>query len=155
MRCTRGVNFDVGHGAGSFSFDVAEKCTADGFGPGTVSSDVHRYNIRGPVFDLLTTLVQISCISDITLEEVIAFATQRPASTRFRWLTLSGRLRVGADADVSIIRLLDGDFELTDARGATRQGKQLLLPVETIRNGRRYPPHHSAHPHLVGHHHGH
>ena len=52
----RGIIFDVGHGAGSFSFPVAEACLEQGLGPGTVSSDVHRYNVRGPVFDLMTTL---------------------------------------------------------------------------------------------------
>ena len=149
----RGVNFDVGHGAGSFSFDVAEKCAVDGFGPGTVSSDVHRYNIRGPVYDLLTTLSKYLYLG-YSLDEVIAFSTQRPASA-IRMTDTIGSLRVGADADISIIRLLEGDFELTDAKGAARQGKQLLVPVETIKNGRRYPPHHSAHPHLVGHHHSH
>ena len=149
----RGVNFDVGHGAGSFSFDVAEKCADDGFGPGTVSSDVHRYNIRGPVYDLLTTLSKYLYLG-YSLDEVIAFSTQRPASA-IRMTDTIGSLRVGADADISIIRLLEGDFKLTDAKGATRQGKQLLVPVETIKNGRRYPPHHSAHPHLVGHHHSH
>ena len=149
----RGVNFDVGHGAGSFSFDVAEKCAADGFGPGTVSSDVHRYNIRGPVYDLLTTLSKYLYLG-FSLDDVIGFATQRPAAAIGMTETI-GSLRVGADADVSIIRVLEGNFELTDAKGATRQGKQLLVPVETIRNGRRYPPHHSAHPHLVGHHHRH
>ena len=149
----RGVNFDVGHGAGSFSFDVAEKCADDGFGPGTVSSDVHRYNIRGPVYDLLTTLSKYLYLG-YSLDEVIAFSTQRPASA-IRMTDTIGALKVGADADISIIRLLEGDFKLTDAKGATRQGKQLLVPVETIKNGRRYPPHHSAHPHLVGHHHSH
>ena len=149
----RGVNFDVGHGAGSFSFDVAEKCADDGFGPGTVSSDVHRYNIRGPVYDLLTTLSKYLYLG-YSLDEVIAFSTQRPASA-IRMTDTIGALRVGADADISIIRLLEGDFKLTDAKGANRQGKQLLVPVETIKNGHRYPPHHSAHPHLVGHHHSH
>ncbi len=149
----RGVNFDVGHGAGSFSFDVAEKCAADGFAPGTVSSDVHRYNIRGPVYDLLTTLSKYLYLG-YSLNEVIAFSTQRPSSA-IRMSDTIGSLRVGADADISIIKLLEGDFELTDAKGSTRQGRQLLVPVETVKNGRRYPPHHSAHPHLAGHHHSH
>ena len=113
----RGVNFDVGHGAGSFSFDVAEKCAADGFGPGTVSSDVHRYNIRGPVYDLLTTLSKYLYLG-YSLPEVIGFATQRPASAIGMSDTI-GSLRVGADADVSIIRLLERDVLLTDAKGAT------------------------------------
>ncbi len=113
-----------------------------------MSSDVHRYNIRGPVYDLLTTLSKYLYLG-YSLPEVIGFATQRPASAIGMSDTI-GSLRVGADADVSIIRLLERDVLLTDAKGATRQGKQMLVPVETIRAGRRYPPHHSAHPHLTG-----
>ena len=35
----RGVKFDVGHGMGSFSFDVAERAIGDGFLPDTISTD--------------------------------------------------------------------------------------------------------------------
>ena len=34
----RGVLFDVGHGAGSFSFDVMERCQAQGFLPDSIST---------------------------------------------------------------------------------------------------------------------
>lgn len=145
----RGVIFDVGHGAGSFSFDVQEKAIADGFWAGTVSSDVHRYNVRGPVYDLMTTLSKYLFLGK-SLDEVIALGTTQPA----RAVHLDehvGTLRVGADADVSIIELREGPVTLKDARGATRQGNQLLVPVETLRAGRRYSPQLSVHPHLVGH----
>jgi dihydroorotase len=149
----RGVIFDVGHGAGSFSFDVQEKAIADGFWPGTVSSDVHRYNVRGPVYDLMTTLSKYLYLG-LSLDDVIALGTTKPA----RAVGLNdhiGTLQVGADADISIIELREGPVTLTDARGATRQGKQLLVPVETLRAGRRFSPQHSVHPHLIGHGHGH
>src|SRR5437762_1175890 len=41
----RGVHMDVGHGAGSFSFDTAEKAFKQGVMPGTISSDVHQFNV--------------------------------------------------------------------------------------------------------------
>ena len=44
--------FDVGHGFGSFSYEVARTALGQGFQPHTISSDLHRYNIDGPVFDL-------------------------------------------------------------------------------------------------------
>ena len=145
----RGVIFDVGHGQGSFSFDVQEKAIEDGFWAGTVSSDVHRYNVRGPVFDLMTTLSKYLYLGR-SLDDVISLGTTLPA----RAVHLDehiGTLRVGADADISIIELREGPVTLTDARGATREGKQLLVPVETLRAGRRFSPQHSVHPHLVGH----
>jgi dihydroorotase len=145
----RGVVFDVGHGAGSFSFDVAEKALADGFGPGTVSSDVHRYNVRGPVYDLLTTLSKYLHMG-VSLDDVIALGTSRPAAA-LRRQDRSGSLRVGAEADIAVLELREGRFTFTDAMGATRQGRQALLPVVTLRAGRRHSPLHSAHPHLHGH----
>ena len=45
----RGVHLDVGHGAGSFSFDTAEKALEQELLPGTISSDLHQYNVNGPV----------------------------------------------------------------------------------------------------------
>src|SRR5262249_12656154 len=51
----RGVNFDVGHGAGSFSWRVARAGLEQGLLPGTISSDIHAWNVAGPVYDLATT----------------------------------------------------------------------------------------------------
>ena len=149
----RGVIFDVGHGAGSFSFPVAEKALEDGFGPGTVSSDVHRYNVRGPVFDLLTTLSKYLHLG-YSLDDVVSFATTKPAGAVGLGENI-GTLRVGADADIAVVQLREGPVTLADAQGNTRNANQLLLPVETLRKGRRFSPQHSTHPHLVGHPHTH
>jgi dihydroorotase len=143
----RGVVFDVGHGAGSFSFDVQERALADGFRPATVSSDIHRYNLRGPVFDLLTTLSKYLYLG-LSLDEVVALGTSEPAKAAGLHDDIGG-LKVGAGADISIIRLHEGPVTLTDASGATRQGNRLLVPVETLRAGRRFSPHHSVHPLLA------
>src|SRR5208282_268636 len=70
----RGVLFDVGHGAGSFSFDVMERCIKQGFLPDTISSDLYSANINGPVYDLLTTLSKFMLLG-MNLEDVIARAT--------------------------------------------------------------------------------
>ena len=145
----RGVIFDVGHGQGSFSFDVQEKAIEDGFWPGTVSSDLHRYNLHGPVYDMATTLSKYLFLG-LSLDQVIELGTTRPA----RAVNLDpfiGTLQVGADADIAITELREGPVTLTDARGVTRQGNQLILPVVTLRCGKRFSPADSPHPHLTGH----
>ena len=55
----RGVLFDIGHGVGSFSFRVAKAALEQGFPPDTISSDIHVYNVDGPVFDQTTTLSKL------------------------------------------------------------------------------------------------
>lgn len=149
----RGVIFDVGHGAGSFSFPVAEACLEQGLGPGTVSSDVHRYNIRGPVFDLMTTLSKYVHLG-YSIDDALALGTMKPAAA-VNLPDHIGTLKVGADADIAVIQHREGPVTFTDADGNERSGNQLMLPVETLRKGRRFNPQHSAHPKLVGHPHKH
>ena len=149
----RGIIFDVGHGAGSFSFPVAEACLEQGLGPGTVSSDVHRYNVRGPVFDLMTTLSKYVHLG-YSVDEALAFGTAKPAAA-VRLPDNIGTLKVGADADIAVIQHREGPVTFTDSLGNERAGNQLLLPVETLRKGRRFNPQHSTHPNLAGHPHQH
>lgn len=136
----RGVIFDVGHGAGSFGFRVAERAIEQGFAPSTVSSDVHVYNVRGPVYDLATTLSKFLYMG-LPLADVIAMATVRPAEAIGR-LGDVGTLKVGAVADVSIMRLTEGPVTFVDAQGDKREGNLRLVPVVTLRAGHRHPPLH-------------
>jgi dihydroorotase len=136
----RGVIFDVGHGAGSFGFRIAEKALEQGFAPATVSSDVHVYNVRGPVHDLATTLSKFLHLG-VPLAKVISMATRQPAEA-IGQLGEAGTLRVGAPADVAVMRLAEGPVTFVDAQGEKRQDSRRLVPVVTLRAGRRYPPEH-------------
>jgi dihydroorotase len=129
----RGVRFDVGHGAGSFSFRVAEQALADGFPPDTISSDLHIGNLHGPVYDLATTLSKFLLIG-LPLETVIAMSTSRPAAAIGREAEL-GRLRVGSIADVTLLKLVEERVELTDSRGESRTAARRLEPVGAVRAG--------------------
>jgi dihydroorotase len=95
----RGVHLDIGHGAGSFSFDTAEKAMRQQLLPGTISSDVHQYNVNGPVFDLATTLSKFLSLG-MTLDQVIARATMNPARA-FAFREKLGTLHVGAPLRMS------------------------------------------------------
>ena len=48
----RGVIFDLGHGQGSFSWEIAEICAERGFWPDTISTDLHSGNVDGLARDL-------------------------------------------------------------------------------------------------------
>lgn len=133
----RGVYFDVGHGRSSFAFDVAEKALQDGFLPDTISSDVHVYNLKGPVFDLITTLSKFLYLG-LTLEQVIERATTRPAKVLRR--ADLGTLKVGSEADVAILDLRQGQFELVDSLRQRRAAEQRLFSVATVRAGKLIEP---------------
>ncbi|MGQ0637177.1 MAG: amidohydrolase/deacetylase family metallohydrolase [Planctomycetaceae bacterium] len=132
----RGVRLDVGHGMGSFSFDVAEKALAQDVLPGTISSDLHQFNLYGPVFDLATTLSKFMHLG-LTLEQVIERATSNAAGT-FGFPQGLGTLREGAEADVAVFSLVEGDFEFVDSLKQKRIGHRRLLPVATVKAGRIY-----------------
>ena len=132
----RGVHLDVGHGAGSFSFEVAEKALQQDVLPGTISSDLHQYNVHGPVFDLATTLSKFMHLG-LTLDQVIERTTTNPAHT-FGFPNGLGTLREGAVADVAVFSLAEGDFEFVDTLKQRRIGHHKLIPVATVKAGKIY-----------------
>ena len=134
----RGVLFDVGHGAGSFSFDVMEKCLTQGFSPDTISSDLYSANIHGPVYDLLTTLSKFLLLG-MSLHDVIARATVN-SSRVFNFGATIGTLKPGAEADVSVLELREGEFTFTDSDGKSRTGRRKLEAVTTVRGGKVFEP---------------
>lgn len=149
----RGVIFDVGHGAGSFSWEVVESAMSQGIQPTTISSDLHVYNVNGPVFDLATTASKFLYLG-LSLEETIAKVTSVPASV----LPLAGEigtLTPGAWGDAVVFRLESGEFPLIDSLGVQRTGTQRLVPVTTIRAGAVYRPEEHSHSHSHAHHHHH
>ncbi|MSV29465.1 MAG: amidohydrolase/deacetylase family metallohydrolase [Bryobacterales bacterium] len=133
---SQGVNLDIGHGAGSFSFDTAEKILKQELLPGTISSDVHQFNVNGPVFDLATTLSKFLHLG-LTLPQVIERAATNPART-FGFPLGLGTLKEGSMADISVFHLAEGDYEFTDALRAKRMGHRKLIPVATVKAGKIY-----------------
>jgi dihydroorotase len=132
----RGVRFDIGHGSGSFAFDVVTRQLAAGLRPYTVSTDLHTRSVYGPVFDLPTTMAKLLAVG-MPLAEVIAAATVHPA----RALGLdAGTLAVGAPADVALFRISEGAFEVVDAHRQTRLAPLRLINEATYVGGRRLAP---------------
>ncbi|MEZ5401009.1 MAG: amidohydrolase/deacetylase family metallohydrolase [Bryobacteraceae bacterium] len=131
-----GVNLDIGHGAGSFAWATAEAALKQDLLPGTISSDVHQFNVHGPVLDLATTLSKFVHLG-MKLEDVLTRATVNPART-FGALSGFGTLREGSTGDIAVFRMLEGDFELSDSLRQRRVVHQRLLPVAAIKAGRLY-----------------
>ncbi len=132
----RGINFDVGHGQGSFDYGVARTAMDQGLLPGTISSDIHAWNIAGPVYDLATTASKFLHLG-MSLPDVLRRVTSTPAAA----IGMSGQLGTiapGAEADISILRLTEGEWPYTDSTGATEIGRQRLEQVSVVRGGRQF-----------------
>lgn len=131
----RGVLFDVGHGAGSFQWGVAERALAQGFTPTTISSDLHSHNIDGPVFDLVTVMSKFLHLG-MSLEEMLRRVTETPAQVVGHAGEL-GTLKVGAAGDAVVVAIEEGRFPLVDSHGETRVAPQRLIPRAVVKGGRR------------------
>lgn len=130
----RGVVFDVGHGVGAFVWRVAEPaCQRFGFWPGTISTDVHQFNLAGPVFDLPTTMSKFLWLG-MPLEQVIRATTAAPAAA-MRIDDRAGLLLPGRPADVALIRREKGRFPLVDVEGDTRWSDERLVADSVCKNG--------------------
>ena len=137
----RGVIFDVGHGAGSFSWDVVQKAMAQGVEPTTISSDLHIYNVDGPVYDLVNVVNKFLHLG-MSLDDALAKVTSIPAETILMPGQV-GTLAVDAWGDAVIFELREGAFQLIDANGKARTSKQKLEPVVVVKGGQVYRQRHT------------
>ena len=132
----RGVIFDVGHGAGSFSWDVVQKAMAQGVEPTTISSDLHVYNVNGPVYDLVNVVNKFLYLG-MSLDNALAKVTSIPAETILMPGQV-GTLAVDAWGDAVVFERREGKFQLVDASGVAKIGRQKLEPVVVVKGGQVY-----------------
>lgn len=130
----RGIIFDIGHGAGSFHFDVGRVALEEGFPPDTISSDIHTFSINGPVFDLPTTMSKFLNLG-MPLEEVVERTTIRAARAVGKEQEM-GSLKPGMPADVAVLDLQTGDWEMYDSYKNMLMGDRRLICVLSVRNGK-------------------
>jgi dihydroorotase len=136
----RGVLFDVGHGSGSFNFEIARQAIGQGFLPDTISTDVYTSNVSGPVFDLPTTMSKMLAVG-MSEDDIIEKCTAAPARVVNRVQGM-GAIAVGGPADIALMTMETGKFRLIDSqrntvdvdrRFASRlticRGKRLLAPL--------------------------
>ena len=130
----RGVKFDVGHGAGSFSFRIAKNAIDQGFPPDTVSTDMHTASILSNQGTMPETMTKMLVLG-MDLPDIIKRSTWTPA------LTIGhpelGNIGQTAYADIAVLEIAEGDFGLTDNGSGNRvypTGKRIVCQM-TVRNG--------------------
>src|SRR5579863_5047323 len=130
-----GIIFDCAHGRNHFSFPMIEKALDQGFLPDTISTDLTFTSAtRGPVWDMPTTMSKLLHFG-MSLDDIILRSTTRPAKILGYEGTV-GTLKPGANADIAVFELRDGNFELTDSEGSTITAKRRLIAQMTLRDGR-------------------
>lgn len=128
----RGVLLDVGHGAASFDFAVAERAVAAGYPPNSISTDIHIRNIDGPVHSLATTMTKLVACG-MPLPEVISAVTDAPRRVLRMddpWITGDGVVR-----HATVFQYVPTRREFVDAYGNRRRPDREIIPVGTIVDG--------------------
>jgi dihydroorotase len=133
-----GVLMDVGHGLHNLNFDVARQVLDQGLHPDGVSTDGHRGNRAGPVYDLPTTMAKLMALG-FSLNQVVEMATINAARLLGRSHEM-GFIRVGQPAEISVLRLEERDWKAVDSQQGTIQAHQALVPVYAIRQDTIYKP---------------
>jgi dihydroorotase len=129
----RGIIFDVGHGGGSFSWKQAIPAVKQGFLPDSISTDLHTDSMNAGMKDMLNVMSKFINMG-VPLEQVIACSTWHPAREIHH--EELGHLSVGDDADIAVLRLVQGDFGFVDSARLRMKGTQKLIAEMTIRDGR-------------------
>jgi dihydroorotase len=130
-----GIIFDCAHGRNHFNFRMTQKELDQGFLTDTISTDLTLTTAtRGPVWDLPTTMTKLLHFG-MSLDEVVRRATAVPARIMGYEGTV-GTLRPGANADIAVFELRDGNFELRDSDGDTITARRRMLTRLTLKDGR-------------------
>jgi dihydroorotase len=129
----RGIIFDVGYGGISFSYSQAIPALKSKFYPNTISTDLHIGSMNGSMKDMLSVMSKFHQMG-MDIPAVIRAATWTPATVIKR--NELGHLSAGAEADVAILNVRQGDFGFYDYTGFKVKGDRKFECEMTIRNGR-------------------
>ena len=122
----------MGHGGGSFLFEQAAPATAQGFYPNSISTDLHTGSMNGGMKDMINVMSKFINLG-MPLEDVIAASTSNPAEIIHR--SDLGHLSIGAEADIAILQLEQGQFGFVDTQGKRMNGSKRLVCELTVRAG--------------------
>lgn len=131
----RGIHFDVGHGNNSFSFSMAIPALEQGFGPDTISTDMHRTSLhtsRATMTEVMSKFLAIG----MPMRDIVEKSTFAPAKKIGR--PDLGTLTPGAPADIAVLEFQDRPAGLSDS-GPTGyrvlKAKGRLITQLTIKDG--------------------
>jgi len=129
----RGVIFDVGHGGGSFVWRQAVPAIKQGFLPNSISTDLHITSMNAGMKDMTNVMSKFLNLG-MSVDDVIIRSTWNPAREIRR--EEFGNLSVGAPGDVTVLRLMKGDFGFIDIEGSRMAGNQKLICELTVKGGK-------------------
>jgi dihydroorotase len=152
----KGLLIDIGHGS-HFSFDMARRVLDAGVLPNTVGADLHGYNTYVPPeagtpddhpddemekfanqakFSLCHAMTGLLAMG-VSVESIIPMVTSNCAAMLGMEDEL-GSLEVGRAADISVLNVESGDWDLRDNGQVTVKTDRRFTPAFCLRAGERF-----------------
>jgi dihydroorotase len=129
----KGILFDVGHGGVGFWFNQAVPSVKQGLAPDTFGTDMHHNSVNSGMKDMLNLMSKYLNMGMQT-EDIIQRASWG-AATAIKRPDL-GNLSPGSEADIAIIKVIDGKFGFLDAGGFKLEGDKKFQAEMTLRAGK-------------------
>ena len=139
-----GVIMDPASGRSNWSNEVCRIEAQQGFHPDTISTDMTVNGRVTTIFSLMEAMAKFMACG-YTLEQVVRMTTLNAAKA----LNLQdqiGAIKVGYDADLSIIDQVTGRWRYIDSSAQYFTGEDALIPVQTVRAGELIAPEWGPHP---------
>ncbi|MFC1929025.1 amidohydrolase/deacetylase family metallohydrolase [Chloroflexota bacterium] len=133
----RGVIVETALGRSNFNFEVARKSLDQGILPTVLSTDLGVGGLRGPVYGMTVTMSKFMALG-LDLKQIIEMSTINPARALGEENRI-GSLMPGMEADVSVLELLSGKWELKDSQQQTMVVDRLIAPRVTVKAGQVIP----------------
>jgi dihydroorotase len=127
----KGILFDVGYGAISFSFSQAMPAENEGFHPNTISTDMHvvkKYKMKD-ITEIMSEFLSLG----MNIYDVVEAVTWNPAK-EIRHEEL-GNISIGRIADIAILKIRNGNTSFYDYSGYRIKGLQKFENEVTIKSG--------------------
>ena len=131
----RGVVLDVGFGSFNFSYAMARAGFERGIFPDTISSDLQNINVMKPARSLchvMSIFLNMGMGLIDVLERVTARAAKAIGEGGEPW---RGRIVNGAVADLSILKIEEGDYSFSDTDREEMRGNRRIVPVKVWKAG--------------------
>lgn len=133
---SRGVILDAASGKNNFCFKVAKRALAEGLLPDVICSDVSSMNYLAEYIEIGLPYIMSKFLAlGMALPQIVKRVTENPA----KLMGFSGELgsmQPGYLADAAVFKVKEGDFTFIDADGQKLMGKQMLIPMATVKSGR-------------------
>ena len=115
-------------------WENSEAAFGQGWAPDLISTDMGSVSPQTPNGLMLPWTMTQYLHLGLTVEQIIERVTLTPTKV-FKFPAKHGTLETGVTADVTVLDLQQGNFELIDQRGDKRTAKQKLVPVAAVHGG--------------------